>query len=91
MTRYYKVYVLTTCSVFITCTLDFFFQVIVMVVFVAVMTFAKVSIATVFRIEGRKALLWCGIITQAGSAVGAIILFILINILELFQSKYPCT
>lgn len=62
-----------------------------MVVFVAVMTFAKVSIATVFRIEGRKALLWCGIITQAGSAVGAIILFILINILELFQSKYPCT
>lgn len=62
-----------------------------MTIFVGLMTFAKVSIATVFRLEGRKALLWCGILTQVGSAVGALILFVLVNVLKLFQSKYPCT
>jgi len=63
----------------------------VTVVYVSLMTFTKVSIATMLRLEGRKALLWCGIVTQVGSAIGAIVMFILVNVLNLFQAKYPCT
>ncbi|KAJ8303171.1 hypothetical protein KUTeg_019569 [Tegillarca granosa] len=53
-------------------------------------TFSKVTIAAIFRTEGRKALLWCGAITQLGSAIGAIITYVLVNVLELFQSGPPC-
>lgn len=55
------------------------------------LTFTKVSIATLFRMEGRKALLWCGAVTQLGSAVGAAIMFVIVNVYQMFQQKYPCT
>lgn len=55
------------------------------------LTFTKVSIATLFRFEGRKGLLWCGAITQLGSAVGAAVMFVVVNVYNLFQQKYPCT
>ncbi|KAH3859310.1 solute carrier family 52, riboflavin transporter, member 3-B-like [Dreissena polymorpha] len=55
------------------------------------MSFSKVSIASVLRSRGRRALLWCGIVTQIGSALGAILMFIIVNVLKLFHSKYPCT
>jgi len=55
------------------------------------MSFSKVSIATVLRHQGRRALLWCGIVTQVGSAIGAILMFILVNHLHLFHDKPACT
>lgn len=55
------------------------------------LTFSKVTIATLFRYEGRKALLWCGASQQLGSAVGAAIMFVLVNVYKLFEQKYPCT
>lgn len=59
-----------------------------MVVFI--LTFVKVSIAGIFRKEGRKALLWIGGISQVGSAAGAIVLFLLVNVYEMFESAPAC-
>lgn len=65
--------------------------IIVYVLLSAFMTFSKVSIATTLRLGGRKALLWCGIVTQIGSAVGAILMFLLVNVQHLFKSKSACS
>ncbi|XP_064598813.1 solute carrier family 52, riboflavin transporter, member 3-B-like [Liolophura sinensis] len=55
------------------------------------LSYAKVTIAAIFRIEGKKALLWCGAATQIGSALGAIIMFVLINVSKVFQSAPMCS
>lgn len=60
----------------------------ILVVFI--LTFIKVSIAGVFRKEGRKALLWIGGISQVGSAAGAIVLFLFVNVYEMFESAPAC-
>ena len=70
---------------------SFLLQVSAYVVVYLLLTFAKVTVATLFRYEGRKALLWCGAVTQLGSAIGAAIMFVLVNIYKLFVQKYPCT
>ncbi len=53
-------------------------------------SYAKVCIATILRDEGRKALLWCGLSQQIGSFFGAVIAFILVNVMYLFESVPPC-
>ncbi|XP_069114053.1 solute carrier family 52, riboflavin transporter, member 3-B-like [Argopecten irradians] len=60
------------------------------ILLVLLMTFSKVSIATLFRREGRKALFWCGVVTQVGSTVGAILTYILVNETDIFQSAPEC-
>ncbi|XP_050396549.2 solute carrier family 52, riboflavin transporter, member 3-B [Patella vulgata] len=55
-----------------------------------ILTYTKVSVASGFRIGGRKALLWCGVFTQIGSAVGALVIFILINVQHYFQQAEMC-
>jgi len=57
----------------------------------ALFSYAKVTIATIFRDEGRRALVWCGAITQVGSSVGALIMFPLVNVYYVFQSNPPCS
>ncbi|XP_069700255.1 solute carrier family 52, riboflavin transporter, member 3-A isoform X2 [Periplaneta americana] len=54
-------------------------------------TYVKVSIASVLRLQEGRALFWCGAVQQMGSAVGAILFFFLINYTKLFTSYYPCT
>ncbi|XP_052816788.1 solute carrier family 52, riboflavin transporter, member 3-B-like [Mya arenaria] len=54
-------------------------------------TFAKVSIATIFRHAGGRGLLWCGAVTQLGSALGAAAMFVVVNVYQAFVQKYPCT
>jgi len=56
----------------------------------AAFSYAKVTIATIFRDEGRRALVWCGAITQIGSSVGALIMFPLVNVYYVFTSNPPC-
>ncbi|CAC5416174.1 SLC52A3 [Mytilus coruscus] len=60
----------------------------ILVVFI--LTFVKVSIAGIFREEGKKALLWIGGISQVGSAIGAIVTFVLVNVYEMFESAPTC-
>ncbi|XP_060063694.1 solute carrier family 52, riboflavin transporter, member 3-B-like [Ylistrum balloti] len=56
----------------------------------ALLTFAKVSIATLFRNEGKDSLRMYGIGSQAGSTMGAIIMYILINVIGKFENAEPC-
>ncbi|KAK3894262.1 hypothetical protein Pcinc_001980 [Petrolisthes cinctipes] len=64
--------------------------VIAWVLFTGIMTYVRVEIANQLREEGARALFWCGAVTQAGSAVGAIVTFILVNVYYLFTPYYPC-
>lgn len=55
------------------------------------MTYVRVEIANQLREEGARSLFWCGAVTQAGSAVGAIVTFLLVNVYSLFIPYYPCS
>ncbi|XP_033729609.1 solute carrier family 52, riboflavin transporter, member 3-B-like [Pecten maximus] len=55
------------------------------------MVFSKVSLATLFRKEGKRALLWCGAMTQVGSLSGAIVTYLLVNVAKTFQSASACS
>ena len=67
------------------------FQILTYVVLVAIFNYVKVCIAGVLsRKRGSTGLLYYGIATQIGSLIGAIIAFILVNILKLFKSIPPC-
>lgn len=52
----------------------------------AVFSYVKVSVAGMCREVGS--LFSCGVVTQAGSALGALVMFILVNQVELFQGYY---
>ena len=62
----------------------------VWIVNTSVLSCVKVTLATILRDGGQNALFWYGAVTQAGSAVGAALAFILVNVLQLFTSKPPC-
>ncbi|XP_077982489.1 solute carrier family 52, riboflavin transporter, member 3-B-like [Glandiceps talaboti] len=54
------------------------------------LTYTKVMIVTICRDSGRKALIWCGAVMQAGSLVGSIVIFPIVNRLDLFTPNDPC-
>ncbi|XP_067652685.1 solute carrier family 52, riboflavin transporter, member 3-B-like [Haliotis asinina] len=61
------------------------------VVCIFILTYVKVSLASLFRVEGKKGLLHCGVATQVGSAIGGVLMFVLVNVLNLFKSVDPCS
>lgn len=62
------------------------------VILTAVFSYVKLCAASILsRSGGATGLLWCGAVTQLGSLIGAVITFVLVNVLELFESKYACT
>jgi len=60
------------------------------VIVTGLITYIKVSIASVFRLEGGRALFLCGAVQQIGSAVGALLFFFIINYTDSFTAYYPC-
>ncbi|XP_055376492.1 solute carrier family 52, riboflavin transporter, member 3-like isoform X2 [Condylostylus longicornis] len=58
--------------------------------FVGVVSYIKLSITAIMRLQAGKSLVWTGAISQAGSAVGSIIGFCLINYTKIFISSEPC-
>ncbi|XP_069115768.1 riboflavin transporter 2-like [Argopecten irradians] len=60
------------------------------IITMALLTFAKVTIATLFRSEGKESLRVYGIGSQAGSTLGAIIMYILINVSGKFENAATC-
>jgi len=52
----------------------------------AVFSYIKVSVAGMCREVGS--LFSCGVVTQAGSALGAVVMFLLVNQVDLFQGYY---
>lgn len=55
------------------------------ILFTGLFSYLKVVIGTLLHEAGHAALLWCGISIQAGSLVGALTMFPLINIYQVFQ------
>lgn len=54
--------------------------------------FIKTCIARILRKEGGQVALYrCGVVTQIGSAIGAIVSFSLVQYTTLFQSYSPCS
>ena len=56
------------------------FQVISWVVYGGLFSYVKVSIAGRCRQRSTSSLFYCGVVTQAGSALGALLAFILVNV-----------
>ena len=66
-------------------------QVCAWVAFVGVMTYVRVSVAQLMRAQGDAPLFYSGCVTQAGSAVGAVVAFLLVNVANVFTPYYPCS
>ncbi|XP_061787177.1 solute carrier family 52, riboflavin transporter, member 2 [Nerophis lumbriciformis] len=60
------------------------------IVFTGLFSYLKVVIGTLLHEAGHAALLWCGISIQAGSLVGALAMFPLVNVYALFTRSQDC-
>nr|XP_057904074.1 solute carrier family 52, riboflavin transporter, member 2 [Doryrhamphus excisus] len=60
------------------------------IIFTGLFSYLKVVIGTLLHEVGHAALLWCGISIQAGSLVGALTMFPLVNIYSVFKSSQDC-
>lgn len=59
------------------------------VLFTGLVSYIKLAIATRFRKNGGKGLFWYGVMTQVGSAIGAVTGFILLNNTSVFEAYVP--
>lgn len=60
------------------------------IVFTGLFSYLKVVIGTLLHEAGHAALLWCGISIQAGSLIGALTMFPLINVYHVFRRAQEC-
>ncbi|XP_058475669.1 solute carrier family 52, riboflavin transporter, member 2 [Solea solea] len=60
------------------------------ILFTGFFSYLKVVIGTLLHEEGHAALLWCGIAIQAGSLIGAVTMFPLINVYQVFSRAQEC-
>lgn len=64
--------------------------VVVWIIVCGLIGFIKMGITTLYRPDPGKGLYYCGVATQIGSLIGAIITFVLVNHLKVFKSYSPC-
>jgi len=69
----------------------FVLQVLAWILNSASVSYAKLAIATVFRSKGGRGLFLYGIATQAGSAIGSLLIFFLVNFADVFHNYDPCS
>ncbi|CAL9690787.1 unnamed protein product [Knipowitschia caucasica] len=60
------------------------------ILFTGLFSYLKVVIGTLLHEAGHAALLWCGIFIQAGSLLGALVMFPLVNIYHVFSRSQEC-
>ncbi|XP_056272310.1 solute carrier family 52, riboflavin transporter, member 2 [Pseudoliparis swirei] len=60
------------------------------IVFTGLYSYMKVVIGTLLHEAGHAALLWCGISIQAGSLIGALAMFPLVNVYPVFKRAQEC-
>ncbi|XP_044027538.1 solute carrier family 52, riboflavin transporter, member 2 [Siniperca chuatsi] len=60
------------------------------IIFTGLFSYLKVVIGTLLHEAGHAALLWCGISIQAGSLIGALTMFPLVNIYQVFAWAKEC-
>eukprot|EP00096_Caligus_rogercresseyi_P003942 TRINITY_DN1790_c0_g1_i1.p1 TRINITY_DN1790_c0_g1~~TRINITY_DN1790_c0_g1_i1.p1 ORF type:complete len:438 (-),score=46.32 TRINITY_DN1790_c0_g1_i1:116-1429(-) len=58
------------------------------VVYGGLFSYVKVSIAGTCRNISNSTLFWCGAVTQVGSALGALIMFLIVNYTNTFKAYY---
>lgn len=63
----------------------FSLQILVSIISGILISFTKLSICTIMRNHGYRALFWCGVSIQTGSFIGAIVMFPLVNIFKVFH------
>uniref|UniRef100_A0A8D0CLJ4 Riboflavin transporter n=1 Tax=Scleropages formosus TaxID=113540 RepID=A0A8D0CLJ4_SCLFO len=61
------------------------------VFFVGALSYVKVMVGVILRDEGHSALVWCGAAVQLGSMAGALTMFPLVNVYQLFQAGDTCS
>lgn len=64
--------------------------VVAFIIEIGTFAYVNVCLASVFRSHSQRALFWCGVATQAGSFIGAVVIFISINISVVFVESNPC-
>lgn len=57
---------------------------------VGLISYIKLCITTVFRYQGGASLVWVGAVSQAGSFIGAIVTFAIVNYTGVFVSYDTC-
>uniref|UniRef100_A0A3Q3A5K8 Riboflavin transporter n=1 Tax=Kryptolebias marmoratus TaxID=37003 RepID=A0A3Q3A5K8_KRYMA len=60
------------------------------IVFTGLFSYLKVVVGTLLHEAGHAALLWCGISIQAGSLIGAVAMFPLVNVYQVFSRAKDC-
>lgn len=60
------------------------------VLFFGCLSYVKVMLGVILRDRSRSALLWCGAAVQLGSLLGALLMFPLVNVWQLFSSADSC-
>ncbi|XP_047460243.1 solute carrier family 52, riboflavin transporter, member 2 isoform X2 [Mugil cephalus] len=60
------------------------------IIFTGLFSYLKVVIGTLLHELGHTALLWCGISIQAGSLIGALVMFPLVNVYHVFTRAQEC-
>ncbi|KAM6899527.1 solute carrier family 52, riboflavin transporter, member 2 [Xenentodon cancila] len=60
------------------------------IVFTGLFSYLKVVVGTLLHEAGHTALLWCGISIQAGSLIGALFMFPLVNVYQVFTRGKEC-
>ncbi|XP_072266688.1 solute carrier family 52, riboflavin transporter, member 2 [Pyxicephalus adspersus] len=58
--------------------------------FMGFLSYLKVVIGSLLHEAGHSALLWCGSVIQAGSLIGALLMFPMVSFYHLFQSGRDC-
>ncbi|KAF6284868.1 solute carrier family 52 member 3 [Rhinolophus ferrumequinum] len=61
------------------------------VLFTGCLSYVKVMLGVILRDHSRSALLWCGATVQLGSLFGALLMFPLVNVWQLFSSADFCS
>ena len=54
------------------------------------MSYLRTAIGTILQQQGRAALLACGVSTQVGSLIGALVMFPLVSVYDVFAQSVPC-
>lgn len=60
------------------------------ILFVLSLSYVKVIIGVILRDEGHSALVWCGAVVQLGSMMGALSMFPLVSVYNIFKSGDAC-
>ncbi|XP_078092993.1 solute carrier family 52, riboflavin transporter, member 3-A [Mustelus asterias] len=60
------------------------------ILFSGTLSYVKVMIGVIFRDESHSALVWCGAAVQLGSMIGALTMFPLVSVYDIFHSGDIC-